>query len=90
MIAVDKVFLQCSSLQYIFLQFAIRFRACFPFAVISRRMTDLKQKVSESDESGPVVRFGAPALQHDVVNVLRAVVRLAQPLGLHIHLVEDL
>lgn len=52
--------------------------------------TNLKQKVSECDEGGPVVRFGAPALQHDVVNVLRAVVRFAQPLGLHVHLVKDL
>lgn len=50
----------------------------------------LQQKVPEGDEGGPVFRFGAPALQHDVVGVLRTVLRLAQPLGLHVHLVEDL
>lgn len=50
----------------------------------------LQQEVPEGHERGPVFRFGAPALQHDVVGVLRTVLRLAQPLGLHVHLVEDL
>lgn len=54
------------------------------------KLSDLEQKVSESDEGGPVIRFGAPALQHDVVDVLRTVVRFTQPLSLNINLVEDL
>lgn len=53
-------------------------------------MIYLKQKVSESNEGGPVVRFWAPALQHDIVNVLWTVVWFTQPLSFHIHLVQDL
>lgn len=54
------------------------------------KLSDLEQKVSESDEGGPVIRFGAPALQHDVVDVLRTVVRFTQPLSLNINFMEDL
>lgn len=54
------------------------------------KVSNLEQKVSESDEGGPVLGFGAPALQHDVVDVLRTVVRLTQPLCLNVNLVEDL
>jgi len=50
----------------------------------------LQQEVSESDEGGPVFGFGAPALQHDVVDILRTVVRLTQPFSLNVHLMEDL
>lgn len=50
----------------------------------------LEQEVSEGNEGRSVLRFGAPALQHDVVDILRTVVWLTQPLGLHVHLVEDL
>ena len=50
----------------------------------------LEKEVSEGDESRSVLRFGAPALQHHVVDVLRTVLWFTQPLGLHVHLVEDL
>lgn len=50
----------------------------------------LEQEVSEGDKRRSVLRFRAPALQHDVVYILRTVVWFAQPLGLHVHLVEDL
>lgn len=50
----------------------------------------LQQEVPEGDERRPVFGFGTPALQHDVVDVLRTVLRFAQPLGLHVYLVEDL
>lgn len=53
-------------------------------------MIYLEQKVSKSNEGGPVIRFWAPALQHDIVNVLWTVVWFTQPLSFHIHLVQDL
>lgn len=53
-------------------------------------MCYLQQEVPEGDEGGPVFGFGAPALQHDVVDVLGTVLRFAQPLGLHVYFVEDL
>lgn len=53
-------------------------------------MCYLQQEVFEGDERRPVFRFGTPALQHDVVDVLRTVLRFAKPLGLHVDLVEDL
>lgn len=50
----------------------------------------LEQEVSEGDERGPVLRFGAPTLQHHIINVLRTVFWFTQPLGLHVYLMENL
>lgn len=55
-----------------------------------KQLRYLEQEVSEGNEGRSVLRFGAPALQHDIVDVLRTVVWFTQPLGLHVHLVEDL
>lgn len=50
----------------------------------------LEQEVSEGNESWSVFRFGAPALQHHIVDILRTIVWFTQPLSFHVHLVKDL
>lgn len=58
--------------------------------VLLKLLCYLEQEVSEGNESWSVFRFGAPALQHDIVDILRTIVWFTQPLSLHVHLVKDL
>lgn len=59
-------------------------------SVLLKLLCYLEQEVSEGNESWSVFRFGAPALQHHIVDILRTIVWFTQPLSFHVHLVKDL
>lgn len=50
----------------------------------------LQQELAQGHKGGPVVGLLSPALQHDVVDVLRAVFRLGETLAFLVDLVQDL
>lgn len=50
----------------------------------------LEQELAQGHEGGPVVWLGSPALQHDVVDVLRTVLGLREALPFFIDLVQNL
>lgn len=50
----------------------------------------LQQELAQGHKGGPVVRFLSPALQHDVVDVLRTVFRLREAFPFFIDLVQNL
>lgn len=52
--------------------------------------TYLKQELPQGHKGRPVVRFLSPALQHDVVNVLRTVFGLREAFPFFINLVQNL
>lgn len=54
------------------------------------RCAYLKQELPQGHKGGPVIWFGSPALQHDVINVLRAVFGLREAFTFFINLVQDL
>lgn len=50
----------------------------------------LKQELTQGYKCRPVIRLLSPALQHDVIDILRAVFRLRQAFPFFINLVQDL
>ena len=50
----------------------------------------LAQKVFESNKSGSVWWFVGPALHHELVDIGRTMVRLAQPLSILVKLLQNL
>lgn len=50
----------------------------------------LHKEVPEGHKCRPVLGFGRPALQHDIINVLRTVLWFDKPLSLLIDLMENL
>lgn len=50
----------------------------------------LEQELAQGDKRRPVIWFLSPALQHDVIDILRTVFWLREALALFVNLVQDL
>lgn len=59
-------------------------------ATVGRSAPHLQQEVPKGHKCGPVLWLVGPALDHDIVDVLGAVLRPGQALSLLVNLMQDL